>query len=87
MFGKATIHGSKQLAVWKIPYEALLDGNAQAGYVFVTTDEKTAKKVSVVVGAIEREQVIIQSGLENYKWLITSGSAYLKEGTAVTIQR
>jgi RND family efflux transporter MFP subunit len=86
LFGKATIQGTRKQTVWEIPYDALLDGNAQSGYVFVTTDQKKAHKVQVVVSQIEKDYVTVQAGLENFTWLITSGSAYLKEGTSITIQ-
>jgi RND family efflux transporter MFP subunit len=85
LFGKATIQGSRKQQVWKIPYDALLDGDAQSGYVFVTEDEKIAHKVPVVVGSIEKDQVIILAGLENVKTLIISGSAYLKDNSVVRV--
>lgn len=85
LFGKATIKGSRTQQVWKIPYDALLDGDAQSGYVFVSEDNKTAHRVPVVVGGIEKDQVIVLSGLENAKTLIISGSAYLKEGSVIKI--
>ena len=85
LFGKATIQGSRKQRVWKIPYDALLDGDAQSGYVFVTEDQKTAHKVPVMVGSIEKDQVIILAGLENVKTLIISGSAYLKDNSAIKI--
>jgi RND family efflux transporter MFP subunit len=85
LFGKATIQASHKQRVWKIPYDALLDGDAQSGYVFVTEDEKTAHKVAVVVGGIEKEQVIILYGLEHAKQLIISGSAYLKDNSAIKV--
>ncbi len=85
LFGKATIQTSRTQLVWKIPYEALLDGDAQSGYVFITDDNKVAHQVPVVIGGIEKEQVIILSGLQNAKKLIISGSAYLKEGSAIQI--
>ena len=77
--------GSRKQNVWKIPYDALLDGNAQSGYVFVTDDEKVARKVPVVVGSIEKNDVVIQAGLENAHSLIISGSAYLKDSSAISI--
>ncbi len=85
LFGKATIQGSRQQQGWKIPYDALLDGDAQSGYVFVTDDQKTAYKIPVVVGGIERDHVIITGGLENVKTIIISGSAYLKDNTGIKI--
>jgi len=87
LFGKATIQGSRKQRVWKIPYDALLDGDAQSGYVFVTEDEKTAHKIPVIIGSIEKDQVIILAGLDSAKTLIISGSAYLKDGSAVKIIR
>ncbi|MBK8884569.1 MAG: HlyD family efflux transporter periplasmic adaptor subunit [Bacteroidales bacterium] len=38
MFGKAEIMLSIKSFVWQIPYDALLDGNADQGFVFVTND-------------------------------------------------
>lgn len=83
MFGKAIIYPKTNNLAWKIPYEALLDGNANEGYVFVTNDLRTAKKVSVKVGDIEDNNVCIKSGLENYKYIITSGSAYLTDNSLI----
>jgi RND family efflux transporter MFP subunit len=85
LFGKSTIQGSRKQRAWKIPYDALLDGDAQSGYVFVTDDEKTAHQVSVITGSIEKDQVIILAGLENVKTIIISGSAYLKDGSSIKI--
>lgn len=85
LFGKATIQGSHVQHVWKIPYDALLDGDAQSGYVFVTDDKKTAHKVPVVVGGIEKDQVVITAGLEQVKMIIISGSAYLKDSAEIKI--
>jgi RND family efflux transporter MFP subunit len=87
LFGRATIKANRKVSIWKIPYDALLDGDAQSGYVFATNDEKTAHKVQVKVAGIEKDYVVIQSGLEDVKWLITSGSAYLKEGAPIKIQK
>lgn len=90
MFGKATINPSRSTAnnaTWKIPYEALLDGDGSSGYVFVTNDSKTAHKVKVTVAGIEDHTVTISSGLETAKALIISGSAYLTDNSLINIQR
>jgi len=85
LFGKATISASRSQAAWQIPYEALLDGDAQSGYVFVTDDKQTAKKVPVVIGRIEKDKVILVGGLEQAHTLIISGSAYLKDGSLISV--
>jgi RND family efflux transporter MFP subunit len=84
IFGKATINTTQKQKIWKIPYEALLDGNAQNGYVFINQNNK-AHKTPVTVSGIEKEFVLITAGLQDGDQLIVSGSAYLKEGTPLTI--
>jgi len=85
LFAKATITPSKTTKAWAIPYDALLDGDANAGYVFITNDNATAKKVKVQVSKIENEKIIISAGLENVKALIVSGSAYLDDGAKIKV--
>jgi RND family efflux transporter MFP subunit len=85
LFGKAVIYPSAQVAAWSIPYDALLDGDAGDAFVYATNDYKTATKVKVKVGSIDKGDVAIISGLERAKALITSGSAYLKEGSSIKI--
>lgn len=85
LFGKAAIYPSAKISSWAIPYDAIMDGDAGEAYVFVTNDNKTAKKVKVKVGRIEKEGVTIISGLETAKALIVSGSAYLKEGSNIKV--
>jgi multidrug efflux pump subunit AcrA (membrane-fusion protein) len=92
MFGKANVH-TKGAAVttgsaagpWSIPYDALLDGDDGSGYVFVTNDGKTARKVKVSVAAMEKDKVIISKGLEGAKDLIISGSAYLTDSSSIRV--
>lgn len=84
-FARATIYPSKKSTGWKIPYDALLDGNANHGFVFVTNDKKTAKKVEVTLGAISKDGVMVLSGLEGASYLIISGSAYLNDGSKINI--
>lgn len=90
MFGKATIVPARQSSNaagnWQIPYEALLDGDGSNGYVFVTDDNKTAHKVKVTVAGIDKNTATITGGLEQAKALIVSGSAYLTDNSAITIQ-
>jgi RND family efflux transporter MFP subunit len=84
MFAKVKIFG-KASDSWMVPYEALLDGEAGRGYVFVTDDNQTSQKVEVEIGAMQKEHVLISAGLENHKNLIVSGSPYLKNGSKIKI--
>ena len=87
LFGKATINPGQSTKAWSIPYDALLDGDAGSGYVFITNDNSTAQKVRVQINKIENGKVIVSGGLENAKAVIISGSAYLNEGSKIRVKK
>ncbi len=91
--GKSAAVASKGTAIttgnkgpWAIPYDALMEGDGSTGYVFVTNDNKTAKKITVTIGGMEKDQGIITQGLENAHALIISGSAYLTDGSPISVK-
>jgi RND family efflux transporter MFP subunit len=85
MFGKAEIRLSQNNQVWQIPYDSLLDGNANEGFVFVTNNNKNVLKVPVRIYGIEKNNVLISEGLSNYKSIIVSGSAYLTDKSHIKV--
>jgi RND family efflux transporter MFP subunit len=90
MFGKAVITPAASTAatqsdVWTIPYDALLDGDGSTGYVFVTNDNKTAEKKKITIAGMEKDHIIVSSGLQDVKGLIISGSAYLTDKSQIRI--
>lgn len=85
MFGKAEIRLSEKNLVWQIPYDALLDGNSDQGFVFVTNDNINAFKVPVTIDAIDGKSVLVSKGLDEYKSLVVSGSAYLKDKSVINV--
>ncbi len=85
LFGKVTIQLKSNTSTWKVPYDAIMDGNDEEAFVFITNDQKTAQKVKVKLGKLENGQVNILSGLENVKYLITSGNAYLDDKSPIKI--
>jgi RND family efflux transporter MFP subunit len=86
MFGTAIIHSSNSLPTWYVPYEAILDANGGKGYVFVTKDNQSAEKISVILGRIYPDKVQVISGLEGHENLIIAGSAYLSDQSLISIQ-
>lgn len=84
VFGKATIRLSETSENWKIPYEALLDGNANEGFVFVSNNKKTVKKVPVKIESLNQNVVEISEGLEGCKYVIVSGGPYLNEQSIIS---
>jgi RND family efflux transporter MFP subunit len=87
IFGKANILPNKKIMAWVLPFDAIIDGNQNQGFVFVTTDGKTAEKRPVKISQIEHGKVLISEGLSGVKGIITSGNAYLNDGSAIKIIR
>lgn len=85
MFGKAEIIASRKRNGWIIPFEALLDSDGKKAYVFVTNDKQQALKQEVVVEHIENGSVLISHGLENVRYMIVSGNAYLMDKSKIKI--
>lgn len=85
LFGKASIWPTKKQTGYVIPYDALLDGGENEGYVFVTDDDKTVKKVKVQLGAIYKDKIKVIGGLEHAKSVVISGSAYLTDGAKIKV--
>lgn len=84
MFATVTFH-RKSSAVWSVPYQSILDGAGETAFVFVTNDKETAKKVEVRIGALGKDSVSVLAGLDGHKYLIVSGSPYLKDGSRIKI--
>jgi RND family efflux transporter MFP subunit len=84
MFGTASITPSKATEGYSIPYEALLEANGKNGFVFVTDDRKTVKKVPVTIGTIANNTAYISSGLQGHAFVVTSGSPYLADNSNIT---
>lgn len=85
VFGQAKIHTAHKMTGWSIPYSALLDGDSEYGFVFVTNDQKFARKVKVHISHLTADRVWIDHGLDSSHLLIVAGSAYLKDGSAISL--
>ncbi len=86
LFGKAEIFPRYAAKMWPVPYQSLLNGEGTTGYVFVTNDLKKANKVKVNIFDLEKDSIYINRGLEGYKYLIVSGSAYLNNNSKIKIR-
>lgn len=85
LFGKAQIHTSGKSIGFSVPYEALLEANGKNGYVFVSDDRKTVKRIPVIISSITNNTVYIASGLEGHQWVVSAGSPYLADGSAIKV--
>lgn len=87
MVGKAIITSSRRNTVWELPYEAVLDANANEAFVFITRDGKKAERVKVKVSSIGEKSVWVEQGLEGIAQLIVRGNAYLRNGSDIIINQ
>ncbi len=87
MFGNAVITPSRQAAGVSIPYEALLEANGHKGYVFISDDEKTVRRVEVQIASINNNVVYIASGLEGHRFVVGAGSPYLTDNALISVTR
>jgi membrane fusion protein, multidrug efflux system len=85
MFGKAAIKPSHPEIGVSIPYEALLEANGKSGFVFVTADKRTVKKVGVTITRISNNSAYISDGLKGYNYVVTSGSPYLADNATIIV--
>jgi RND family efflux transporter MFP subunit len=85
LFGTLTVFPAQKNKVWNIPHEALLDAEGDQGYVFTTTDQKTAHRRLVEIAGISQDFVQIGKGLEDEPAIISRGSAYLTEGSPIMV--
>lgn len=83
MFGTASIVVSHSSVGFNIPYEALLEANGKKGFVFVSDDKKTVKKISVTISGISNNVVYIENGLQGHTWVVTAGSPYLNDKSLI----
>lgn len=84
MFGTASVIPSKPSIGFSIPYDALLEANGKKGFVFVSDDKKTVKKVEVTIANINNNTVSITDGLQGHAYIVTSGSPYLNDASLIT---
>lgn len=85
MFGTAAITASRQMTGFSIPYEALLEANGKTGFVFVSDDEKTVKKVQVTISEITNNVAYIQDGLQGHAYVVAAGSPYLNDNSTIKV--
>ena len=69
-----------------VPITALVDADGAHATVYVLdTDNKTARRKDVTLGAILGEQVIVTAGLVPGEPVITDGAAWLTDGRSVRV--
>lgn len=86
MFGRAQIDAARTASTNTIPFDALIEADGARGFVFVTADRKTVKRVPVQIGRISADRVYLTGGLEGYPFVVTAGNPYLKDGSSILVK-
>ena len=83
MFGMASVVVDQPSVGFSIPYDALLEASGKNGFVFVSDDKKTVKRCAVTISGISNNVVYIADGLQGHAFIVTSGSPYLHDNSAI----
>ena len=87
LFAKATLTPAQRRAYTTVPIEAIVEGNGKDGFVYVLEpDKRHVRKQAVQIGYISGEKVLLTGGLSSVSQVITSGSAFLTEGSVVNVK-
>jgi len=87
LFGAAAITPSGSSVGFSIPYEALLEANGNKGFVFVSDDRRTVKKVAVTIASFNNNVLYIADGLQGHAFVVSAGSPYLANNSIISPQQ
>ncbi|NIV72272.1 MAG: efflux RND transporter periplasmic adaptor subunit, partial [Calditrichae bacterium] len=83
---RAEIFLSRKEVFALIPIEAFVEGAGNEGFVYtVNVDEQSVRKIPVTVLEVLNDRVAIRSQLSPVDDVVTEGSAYLSDGSAVQL--
>ncbi len=84
--GRVTLFPKEKQRVHIIPIEALTEGNQKKAHIFTpNADRKSVSRHTIVIDRIWENQVLVLSGLENIREVITNGVQYLDEKSEIEI--
>jgi RND family efflux transporter MFP subunit len=88
LFARVEIAPASRKKLHTVPIEAIVEGQGKNAFVFVVSDDKkSVKKLSVVVAYLENKRAFISDGLDTVREVISGGSAFLTENSAVKIDQ
>ena len=85
--GKITIFPSLTQEYSIIPIESLIEGDVNEGFVYSAVREnQKAEKLKIKIDKIVGNQMLVYSGLENVKEVVTYGAPYLTANSIIKIE-
>lgn len=83
-YAKVDIYPSEKNVYKLIPFDALIEGEGNNGFVF-TIKDKRAEKVKIKIEHLFKDKIAVQAGLEHVTDVVISGAPYLIDGCLVRI--
>jgi multidrug efflux pump subunit AcrA (membrane-fusion protein) len=88
LIARVTVETQNSQTVTLVPPAALTEADGDKGYVYVVQpSDTTARKVPVTIAYISNTEVAVLEPLNRIGKVITSGAAYLEDGTKVNVTR
>lgn len=86
LFATVKLNSSVHQELTVIPIEALAEADGKTGSVYLlNSDETSVTKKQVHIASVEKDKVVISSGLETVNNVITDGMSYLTENSKVKL--
>lgn len=85
LFAQAVLSPSAREELVCVPPSAIQEGQGKQAYVYTTADGQTAQRRLVRIAFIRADCVAIAQGLEGVTEIITAGSPYLTDGSAIEV--
>lgn len=80
------IFPARKESFYLVPIESVLEADGNNGYIYTATpDESIAHKLAVTLGPVVGRDMAIRSDLSTITSVVTEGSPYLSDGTALKI--
>jgi multidrug efflux system membrane fusion protein len=87
LFAKVSLTPAQSRTYSQVPIESIVEGNGRDGYVYVLTDDrKHVRKAPIQISFLDTNNVLITNGLSGVKEVVTAGSAFLTEESAVVVR-
>ena len=87
LFAKVSLTPAQSRSYAVVPVEAIVEGNGKNGFVYVLADDrKKVRRLPVQIGFLDGPNVLLTNGLSGVAEVVTAGSAFLTESSAVLVK-
>lgn len=86
LFCSLQLQPSSRHEMAMMPAEALAEGDGKTGYVYtLNPDRRTVRKIPIRIAFLDKDKIVVSSGLDSVREVITDGVGYLTEKSVVKV--